>query len=280
MAQSKQALKSRIRSISATKKITSAMELMATSKLKKQKDLAIQNKEYAETLKSTMDRILSSNRDLDSIYLKNREDTHPFAIIFTSDLGLCGGYNTNILKKVVEGMPKDGKLFLIGTRGHSWLENRGYTISNDIVGSDTIDFLKLCELANKALTQYKENEITSIKVYYTKFVNSVTFIPEVLQLLPSSLDSNQIEEGYMSTIYEPNPAEVLNTLIPMYVRSLLYSAWIETKTSEQASRRMAMEKATDNAEELIDHLVLVYNQARQAAITQEISEIVAGADAL
>ncbi len=280
MAANKQALKTRIRSITATKKITSAMRLMATSKLKKQKDLALLNREYAHTLRNTMDKILSNNKGVESVFLTQREDTNPLVIIFTSDMGLCGGYNTNALKKLAAETAKNARVIVIGKKGNSFLVNREYNVVNELILSDKVNFLELSEIAQDALEQYEKEEITSIRVYYTRFENSVTFVPEVIQLLPSSISKTEKDETYTSTIYDPNPTAILDQLIPMYVKSMLYSTLLETKTSEQASRRMAMEQATDNAEELIDNLKLVYNRARQDAITQEISEIVAGADAI
>ena len=167
---------------------------------------------------------------------------------------------------------------------YHWLNNRKFNILNDIHPSDDLSFLEVSNVVNEALSMYIADEITSINILYTKFVNSVSFEPSIIKILPvvKSDVLQQAEESsvFVDTIFEPSGAAILNQMIPMYVRSLSFSCWLETKTSEQASRRMAMESATDNAEEIIDKLVLQYNQSRQAAITQEISEIVAGADAL
>lgn len=284
MAQSKQALKGRIRSIRATKKITSAMKLVATSKLQRQKNLMEKNKEYATYLKDMVARILSDNEGIDNQYLKKVEDTNPLTILFTSDLGLCGGYNSNELRYLQEiGVKKDQPIMVIGSKGLPWLTNRGYKVINEYINSDSLDFLELSKIANQVLAMFIDKEITSIRIVFTKFVNSVTFEPTAITLLPvskESMKSTSANNLHQETIFEPDASSILNDLIPMYIRSLAYSYWLETKTAEQASRRMAMENATDNAEELIDTLVLQYNQARQAAITQEITEIVSGADAL
>ena len=280
MAQGKQALKSRIRSIQATKKITGAMEMIATGKLQKQKNLMQQNREYAEYLKDTVQQILADNGNIENVYLKQTEDTKPLTIIFTSDLGLCGGYNTNMLRFMKDQVNSDDPIILVGIKGISWLRKNKYQVSNKAIGSDGISFVELSKIANQALEMFRKKEITSIRIVYTKFVNSIRFTPEIVTLLPVKKEEVELNKTSIETLFEPNANEILNDLIPMYVRSLLYSFWLETKTSEQASRRLAMENATDNATELIDALVLQFNQARQAAITQEISEIVAGADAL
>lgn len=285
MAQGKQALKSRIRSIQATKKITNAMELIATTKLQKQKNLMENNREYATHLRNTVCQILADNDNVENKYLKHVEDTHPLVILFTSDMGLCGGYNSNELKflsEVIEN--KEIPLVVIGTKGLPWLKTKGYHVENEYISSDNLSYMELSKIITGVLERYVNKEITSIRIVYTKFVNSVSFVPTQAKLLPITKEDMKSENSstgpYVETLFEPNPDAILNDLIPMYVKSLFYSYYLETKTSEQASRRMAMENATDNAEELIETLTLKYNQARQAAITQEITEIVGGADAL
>lgn len=280
MAQGKQALKTRIRSIQATCKITGAMEMIATGKLQKQKALMQQNREYASYLKDMVQQILADNTNLENEYLKQIEDTRPLTILFTSDLGLCGGYNTNMLRFLSEEVDPKDPMMLVGMKGSPWLRKNKYKVINSVMGSDGVSFIDLANVANQALELFRNKEITSIRVLYTKFVNSIHFAPAVVTLLPVKKEEREKSKAMIETIFEPNPNAILDDLIPMYVRSMTYSYWLETKTSEQASRRMAMENATDNAEELIDALVLQFNQARQAAITQEITEIVAGSDAL
>lgn len=280
MAQGKQALKSRIRSIQATKKITGAMEMIATGKLQKQKSMMQQNREYASYLKDTVQQILADNAGIDNEFLKQIDDTNPLTILFTSDLGLCGGYNANMYRFMLENIDPKHPVMLIGIKGIPFLRRTEFNVINPHVGSDQMTHIELSKYANQALEMFQRKEITSIRVLYTKFVNSISFVPEAVTLLPVKQEELEKSRAYIETIFEPSPHAILNDLIPMYVRSLIYSYWLETKTSEQASRRMAMENATDNAEELIETLVLQYNQARQAAITQEITEIVAGSDAL
>lgn len=286
MAQSKQALKSRIRSVKSTKKITKAMELIATTKLQKQKKMMENNREYAAYLKDTISQILLDNAEIENQYLVHQEDTNPLTILFTSDMGLCGGYNSNELRYLQEiGVNPEAPLMVIGSKGLPWLRARNFNIENELISSDTVSYLDLARIMTSVLNRYVAKEITSIRIVYTKFANSVSFVPNHVQLLPVTKDSLEKKEaettGYvMETLFEPSADAILNDLIPMYVKSLFYSYYLETKTSEQASRRMAMETATDNASELIDTLTLKFNQARQAAITQEITEIVGGANAL
>ncbi|MDY4972626.1 MAG: ATP synthase F1 subunit gamma [Erysipelotrichaceae bacterium] len=276
MAQSKQAIKNRIRSINATKKITSAMELLANVKLQKHRNLMSKNSEYALVLKNTLGNIVASNPDIENKFIVKRTSDRHLVFVFSSDLGLCGGYNSNMMK-TLESIRAD-EIILVGTHQYGWLINRGYNVINDMVSSDSVNFNDLKRLANIAIEKYLNNEIGHIEVVYTKFINTVSFNSEVVELLP--LADNDVKPSNVETLFEPDCDTILNDLVPMMVHNLLYSLLLETKTSEQASRRLAMENATDNATELNDKLVLAYNQARQSAITQEITEIIGGADAL
>lgn len=280
MAQGKQALKSRIRSINATKKITSAMELIANVKLQKQRQLMEQNREYAMFLKNTVNEIIANNSGIDNVYLKPKKSTKKCTIIFCSDLGLCGGYNSNMMRIALSDVNKEDPMFLIGTKSRRYLETNGFNILNETMSSDDITFMELKNIVNKAIEMFQKDEIGAIQVLYTKFVNTVTFNPVLETLIPCTFEVEPNEGPIVETEFEPSPEAILNDLIPMMIQNVTYSIWMQTKTAEQGSRRMAMENATDNATELNDKLLLEYNQARQAAITQEITEIVGGADAL
>lgn len=280
MAQGKQALKARIKSVTATKKIISAMELISNSKLQKQRNLMEKNKEYAATCLDTMNQILDDNKTLDNRYLRKHKSTKVLTILFSSDLGLCGGYNANMLRLAQSELNPEDPIFVVGSKGRRWLKLRGFTVINDYINGDSLDFVECSKLANQALEMFLNDEICRIQVLYTEFINTVSFRPVIKALLPRKPREQQAKSAHVETMFEPSADEILNELIPMAIRSELYSLSLETKTSEQASRRVAMENANDNAEELTDKLVLQYNQARQAAITQEIAEIVAGADSL
>ena len=279
MAQNRQALKSRIRSTQATMKITSAMELMSNSKLQRQRSMMEKNREYSTTLLKTLHHILSESDQVENKYLLKNDSETVLTIVFSSDLGLCGGYNVNMLRYASTLMKKEDPIIVIGSKGRNWLSTRGYNVVNEVIDSDAFDYVEASNMIEKALQQVLSKEIGKIQVVYTYFKNTVTFEPRLEVLFPVEKGQGKLESK-QEILFEPNADEILNTLIPMALKSTLYSLWMETKTSEQASRRLAMENATDNAEELKEKLVLQFNQARQAAITQEITEIVAGADSL
>ena len=279
MAQNRQALKSRIRSTQATMKITSAMELMSNSKLQRQRSMMEKNREYSTTLLKTLHHILSESDQVENKYLLKNDSETVLTIVFSSDLGLCGGYNVNMLRYATTFIKKEDPIIVIGSKGRSWLSTRGYNVVNEVIDSDAFGYVEASNMIEKALQQVLSKEIGKIQVVYTYFKNTVTFEPRLEVLFPVEKGQGKLESK-QEILFEPNADEILNTLIPMALKSTLYSLWMETKTSEQASRRLAMENATDNAEELKEKLVLQFNQARQAAITQEITEIVAGADSL
>lgn len=278
MALGAQKLKSRINSIKSTKKITSAMELIANVKLKKQRQKMENNREYAKILKTTVNQIVKRNSNSENVFLKEKEINKKITFVFSSDMGLCGGYNANMIRLANQVIKKEDPMIVIGKKQLSILKSNGFNIINDEISSDNITFSKIKELVNSAIDMYLNNEISGIQALYTEFVNTVTFEPRLETLLPF-LEKGEIDENIMVE-FEPNEDEILNNLIPMMVQNVMYSILIQSKTSEQASRRLAMENASDNAEELSESLTLKYNQARQAAITQEITEIVGGADAL
>ena len=279
MAQNRQALKSRIRSTQATMKITSAMELMSNSKLQRQPSMMEKNREYSTTLLKTLHHILSESDQVENKYLLKNDSETVLTIVFSSDLGLCGGYNVNMLRYATTFIKKEDPIIVIGSKGRNWLSTRGYNVVNEYIDSDAFDYVEASNMIDKALQQVLSKEIGNIQVVYTYFKNTVTFEPRLEVLFPVEKGQGKLESK-QEILFEPNSDDILNTLIPMALKSTLYSLWMETKTSEQASRRLAMENATDNAEELKEKLVLQFNQARQAAITQEITEIVAGADSL
>lgn len=279
MAAGKLAIKARIRSVESTQKITKAMQLVASSKLKKQKKYMEENKEYAFYLKEIVQEILSTIEQHDHPYLTQREGK-TCTIVFTSDMGLCGGYNANVYRLLKE-CQKD-EIIMIGGRGIGWIRKKNYQVIHTLNDIEDDCYSDLASLANQVLEKYRNNEIASIQILYTQYVNPVTFTPSLVTLLPVKKDEvvREQKSAKALTEFEPTGDTILNTLIPLYLRSLLYSYFLETKTSEQASRRMAMESATDNAEELKESLELEFNQARQASITQEITEIVGGVNAM
>lgn len=279
MAAGKLEIKARIRSVDSTKKITKAMQLVAASKLQKQKQYMEENREYATYLKETIQNILAVVELNQHPYLQKHKEGKRLTIVFTSDMGLCGGYNANVYRMLATQFDDQDEIVMIGSRGDAWAKSKDLHVVSSHLYLEDDAYSELVAVADSALEKYCKKEISEIRILYTKFVNSVTFHPIIVSLLPVEKETMEKKQT-QDTIFEPDGDEILDTIVPMYVRSLLYSYFLETKTSEQASRRMAMESATDNAEELKETLELQFNQARQAAITQEITEIVGGVNAL
>lgn len=280
MAQGMQEIKRRIKSVESTKKITKAMELVATSKLRKTRNQLDELKPYYSTVRLTIAEILESNKDVESPYLKVNKDGQTVYIVITSSLGLCGGYNANIAKTLQGVIQKEDKVYAIGSKANALLKDID-DIDTTYQGLNTsLEFKDVIKLVNTLTNQYRQGKVKEIKIIYTEFVNNLTFIPRVQTLLPvDSSEFEQIDITNKFTIFEPSPQVVLDNLVPMYLQAVIYGYLVESVTSENASRRISMENATDNAEELTEQLLLKYNQARQTAITNEISEIVAGANA-
>lgn len=279
MAQNKAALKSRIKSVSATKKITGAMELIANAKLQKERNMLLKNKEYSNALQDMMSEIISAHENIKNTYLEEKTSPVKIYFVFCSDLGLCGAYNANVAKLVSNTVKEDDLLYVIGKKEYSWFVRNNFHVVNEMIGTDEIKYDGLKRLVEEAMKKFVNNEASSINVIYTKFINNISFEPYVDQILPINREEEK-NETYREIIFDPKPGPILDSLIPMSVINSIYFRWIQSKTSEQGSRRFAMENATDNANEIVDKLVLQYNQARQAAITQEITEIISGADAL
>ncbi len=284
MAASKQAIKSRIASVASTKKITNAMQMVASAKLTKVRANMEKNREYADCLQELLAEVLEK-ADAGSTALKTDETKPIYLFVITSDMGLCGAYNANIFKRLETELAGTDHVVVVGTHGVSWMKSRGLKMDHvlvDVSEDDAYSELALC--VDEALKLYQNKEISAIKVLYTRYINTLTFEPEVLRLLPpekpEKVDQEKVAKAKAQTIFEPDQETMLKTLMPLIAKSVLYSKYMESKTSEQASRRMAMENATDNANELEDKLNLEYNRVRQSAITQEITEIVGGANAL
>lgn len=279
-----QEIKRRIKSVESTKKITKAMELVATSKLRKTRNQLEQSKPYySEVAKTVAELLANCKGNNDSAYLKENKDvTKEAYIVIASSLGLCGGYNANVFKEIKGVIKADDYVYSVGSKASSYLKknHQGITDTKFEDLNTTFNFKDVTRLVTELTNMYCNQEISKIKIVYTEFINNLTFKPRIVTLLPIDADSfEDIELSKKETLFEPGPEEVLNSLIPMYLQAVIYGYIIESVTSENASRRTSMENATDNADELTEQLLLKYNQARQTAITNEISEIVAGANA-
>lgn len=282
MAESKQALRSRIKSVNSTRKITKAMEMIANAKLFRLRNKMESNRIYAKKLEGTVKDIVQNTIELDNPLLVPNGVNKKFVIVFCSDLGLCGGYNQNVLKKIKEVVNKDDLVYLVGSSLNSALKEAGYESENkEIIHTDTLSFQDLKEIVETGVEKYLNKEVGCVDIIYTQFINTMTFEAEVDTLLPFSVKKEKKEEHeQIETLFEPDPATILDYLVPLMISNVAYSDWMESAVSEQGSRRMAMKTATDNADELSEELLLEYNKARQAAITQEITEIVGGSSAV
>lgn len=282
MSQSKQALRTRIKSVNSTKKITRAMEMIANAKLFKQRNKMESNREYAKRLQETVDEIVAKNPKLDNQYMKPNTSDKAYWIVIGSDLGLCGGYNQNVVKFAQAHIHEDDSVYVIGTNMYKAMQTAGFSLINQGPdSSDMLEYMHLKEIVMDAVKAYKNAEVGVVQILYTRFVNTMTFTPDTDVLLPCSLNvKEEKSDSHVETLFEPDANSILDELIPMMLQDVAYSDWMESTTSEQGSRRVAMKTATDNAEDLGNSLLLEYNKARQAAITQEITEIVGGSQAV
>lgn len=283
MAGNKQALKSRIRSVKSTKKITKAMEMIANAKLARLRKTMELNRTYARELQDLVDDILSTEQPLVSEFFSEHQSPRKLTVLFCSDLGLCGGYNANILKLAREELNPEDPLIVIGTNSYDSLKSAGFHIINKMMSVDNLSEQSLAKVIEDALRMYHSDEISGLQILYTEFINTVSFAPCLRTLLPyehKKTKGNKKLSNVEEIIFDPSMEAVLDSLIKQMIHNVSFAISLETRTAEQASRRMAMETATDNADDLENQLVLQYNQARQAAITQEITEIVSTADAV
>ena len=268
-------IKNRIRSMESTKQITKAMEMVAASKLRRAQAQVISSRPYFEILYATIQDILSQNQEKESVYLKARPVKKTLYVVIAGDRGLAGGYNSNILKMVVSQMEgKDALVLPIGKKAMDYFRSHNVPIMNDAYGNAEDISVGDCFTISKLLCKaYLAADVDEIYLAYTRFDSVLSQTATAMQLLPLQAEA----KASQSVIeYEPDSETVLSTVIPEYLGGIFYGALCESRASEQAARRTAMDSATQNAEEMIADLSLQFNRARQAAITQEITEIVAG----
>jgi F-type H+-transporting ATPase subunit gamma len=278
-------IRRRIKSVAATRKITKAMELVATAKLKKNKDRFMLTATYTSELASLTANVLTRAKDHEHLYLNKVEGKGTLYIVVTSNLGLCGAYNANVIKEVLPKIQSGDKLIIVGMKGYNVFKRKELNILHSLLTEVTSqEQLQANEIAKFALTEFKNKNVSKICLVYTRYVNSVTFQPITIDLLPVDPTQFEVKIGkgkeFLDTLFEPNIDSVLDVIVPLYFESVIFGKLVEAHTSEQAARRLAMENATDNADEIKDKLLIVYNKERQSAITQEMSEIVAGANAI
>lgn len=277
-------IKRKIKSINSTMQITKAMELVSTAKLKRAKDRLELTKPYFETVYGTIQDLLRSEKNLKHEYLTQREVNKTLYIVITGDRGLCGGYNNNAMRLVTDDAKDKSKaaVLTIGRKSRDFFSKNGFEVMKEITQiSENPQYAHAQEITRTVLRWFATEKVDAIKLVYTEMISTISQEAKMIQLLPvvsDGAESVAARRGYIN--YEPSPEAVLGYVIPKYVESVIFGALIESSASEQAARRMAMENASDNAGEMIDSLTLSFNQARQSAITQEISEIVGGAEAL
>ncbi|MDP9067120.1 MAG: F0F1 ATP synthase subunit gamma [Actinomycetota bacterium] len=287
MAQQLRAVKRRIGSVKSTQKITRAMELIASSRIIKAQRRVEAARPYAEQLRNLMASVTRNAGNIDHPLLRQREGSSRIGmIVITADRGLAGAYNSNVIRAAERDMADhdDTKLFLSGKKAISYFKFRGYDFSDAWEGySDQPKIDNARTVARAAVEAFAKGEIDEVRLAYTQFQSVVIQRPVVVKLLPASTED--VTDGPEETkranyVFEPEPADILGLLLPRYVEGAVLQAMLEAAASEHAARRRAMKAATDNADELIEGLTRVYNQARQAEITTEIMEVIGGAEAL
>ncbi|CAH0118081.1 MULTISPECIES: ATP synthase F1 subunit gamma [unclassified Paenibacillus] len=289
MAKGMRDIKRQIKSVQNMKQITKAMEMVAASKLRKAQEKAEASRPYADKLKEVVNSIASGTQGITHPMLQKREIKKTGYLIITSDRGLCGGYNANILRKLQQTISQNHRssdeyaLFVIGRKGRDYFRRRGLPVVEAVTElPDSPTYADIKSISYKAVKYFEEEQYDVLYLFYNQFVNAITQIPVQKQLLPleDMKEESKSDAGAKASYeYEPSPEAVLETLLPKYAETLIYSALLDGKASEFGAKMTAMGSATKNASKMINELTLTYNRARQAAITQEISEIVAGANA-
>ena len=260
------------------------MKLVSTVKLQRAKGRAEKSKSYFECMYATVKSVLAKSGNINHPYLQAGDSTKKAVIVITSNRGLAGGYNSNVIKLITKGdfSKADTALYTVGIKGKDYFSHHGYEVVKDY--SDLIEepaYADAMRISEDLLKAFSDGEVGEIYLAYTAFKNTVSHVPTLLKLLPVDTDGlEDADEDKALMNFEQDEEEALNLLIPKYVTSLIYGSMVEAVASENGARMQAMDSATSNAEEMIDKLSLQYNRARQGSITQELTEIIAGAEAI
>ncbi|QKY70476.1 ATP synthase F1 subunit gamma [Lentibacillus sp. CBA3610] len=282
-------IQKRIDSTTKTKQITKAMEMVSASKMSRAEENAKSFVPYSEKMQEVVASIANSNIDMDDVHpmLQEREVKKTGYFVITSDQGLAGAYNSSVLKKLYETIQENHQsteeymIIVVGRVGYEFFQKRGMPVVKSVLGmADQPNFNDIKELASETVQMFVDEEIDELTIYYNHYVSAISQVVTSKQLLPLVNMDEQANNDTSEYEYEPNQKQILEVLLPQYAESLIYGALLDGKASEHAARMTAMRSATDNANELIDDLTLSYNRARQAAITQEITEIIGGVAAL
>lgn len=280
-------IKSKIGSVKNTQKITSAMEMVAASKMRKAQDSMAASRPYAENMRNVIGHIALGNLEYRHPYMVEREAKRVGYIVVSTDRGLCGGLNINLFKQVLADAGKqqaagaDVEFAVVGSKATTFFNNMGAKVTSQISGlGDNPSLTDLIGSVKVMLNAYDNGQIDRLFIVYNKFVNTMTQKPTIDQLLPLPKSDDDAIKHRWDYLYEPDAQALLENLLVRYTESQVYQGVVENLACEQAARMVAMKAATDNAGDLIDDLQLVYNKARQASITQELGEICAGAAAV
>ncbi|OQY26981.1 MAG: ATP synthase F1 subunit gamma [Candidatus Cloacimonetes bacterium 4572_55] len=288
MAGGARALKRRIKVVKNTQQITNAMKMVAAAKLKVAQAKIEAAAPYTDKMQEILNRLLQGTDKLSHPLTVEKEGNNRLAlVIFTSDRGLCGSFNSNLIRKgqtFVDSLLKEGKqvsLMAVGERGYAYFSKRKYRVIASHTGLEPkIRFQDCKRIGDRIKELYTEDDFDSVHICYPKFKNTMTVIPTVIPFLPLAAEISPSNESDTDYIFEPEVEKLYNSLIPRYVDMQLFRLLIESMTSEYATRMTAMTAATDNADEVIDNLTITYNKMRQSAITSELLDIVGGANAL
>lgn len=282
-------IKRRKQSVTSTQKITKAMKLVSTVKLQKAKQKAENTTPYFNYMYNTVCSMLDKAGAINHPYLKAGESNKKAIITISSNRGLAGGYNSNVIKLITgsEIAKEEVLLYTIGKKAHDVLDGKGYEVASEydeVMEAPTYD--DAMRISKEVLEAFTNGEVGEIYLAYTHFKNTVSHEPKLLKLLPVDISEEELKkdesekDSKMLMNFEPNSEEALDMIVPKYVTSLIYGALVEAVASENGARMQAMDSATSNAEDIISDLTLKYNRARQGSITQELTEIIAGAEAI
>lgn len=275
------AIRRRIKSVTNTRKITKAMGLVATAKLRKAKEALVLNEKYFNSIDSVKDKFLNSMENIDSSFAFKNHSSKKLFIVLTSEAGLCGSFNASVMSTaigVIKKDPENSIIMVVGEKGRVYFNKTNYETVAEYVGVPDLPTTKEAKtIYNHGIDLFRKGEIGEINIVYTKFISPVKQTVVVEQVLPITF--SEANENTDNIIFEPSKKEVVDSIIERYLKAKIFNCLIHSKVSEHGTRMSAMDGATKNANELLDKLKLKYNRIRQSAITQEISEIVGGAEA-
>ena len=278
----------RIKSTKKMKQITKAMNMVSSSKLRRAESNTKQFRPYMEKMQDAITAVAGADKNSHHPMLQQREVKKSGYLVITSDKGLAGAYNANVLKHLVKDIESkhaskdEYSILVLGQTGVDFLKNKGYEIHESLIDvPDQPSFKEVQVIAKKAIDLYSEEVVDEVKIYFSHFVSVLENTPSTKTVLPLSPEDSSLGHGQMSSYeFEPDKEAILSVILPQYVESLIYGTILDAKASEHATRMTAMKNASDNASDIIDDLSIQYNRARQAAITQQITEIVGGSVAL